>query len=227
MRRFIALALALCLVLGLSGCQSIVKRIAERGESGDEADGKVLYEHSMELAGLLDDMLKTPEYFDLMGGSQQVSEVIMPLMRSDLSEPESAYVITFPEEALPMLMSAAEVDLSGFSDELREFVERRMYSSVPTILNSRQGASVLAAASILTVSDSWAGEELDDSCYVLLMYPYCCPVMVAFSGKDEVITGTATMLLGEPIEEDSLDAVEALFGYLGIDGLTVEEIDID
>ena len=223
MKKVLALALALCLMLGLCGCQFIAKNIG--GDS--DADGEALYEHSMELAGILEDMLKTPEYFDLMSGSQAVSDVIMPYMRKDLSEPESAYMITLPEEAMPALMSAAEVDLDGFSDDLREFVERRMQSSVPTILNSRQGAEILAASSILTASDAWAGEELDEGCYVLLMYPYCCPVMVSFTDGDGVITGTATMLLGEPIDEDSLDAVEELFSYLEMDGLHIEEIDKD
>ncbi len=225
MKKLLALVLALCLVLGLGGCRFINKTTAP--VEFTSADSGTLYWHSMELAGLLEEMLRTPEYFEMMGGSQQVSEVITPLMRSDLSEPESAYVVTLPEDALPTLMSAAEVDLDGFSDGLREFVERRMASSVPMILNSRQGAETLAASSILTVSGSWAGEVLDESCYVLLMYPYCCPVMVSFTGGDGVITGTATMLLGEPLEEDSLDAVEELFGYLEMEGPEIEEIDID
>lgn len=225
MKKLLALVLALCLVLGLGGCRFINKTTAP--VEFTSADSGTLYWHSMELAGLIDDMLKTPEYFELMGGSDTVSEVIMPLMRSDLSEPESAYVVTLPEDALPTLMSAAEVDLDGFSDGLREFVERRMVSSVPTILNSRQGAETLAASSILTVSGSWAGEVLDESCYVLLMYPYCCPVMASFTGSNGVVTGTATMLLGEPLEEDSLDAVEELFGYLEMEGPEIEGIDID
>ncbi len=51
--------------------------------------------------------------------------------------------------------------------------------------------------------------------------------MASFTGSNGVVTGTATMLLGEPLEEDSLDAVEELFGYLEMEGPEIEEIDID
>lgn len=225
MRKHLCLMLALCMALGLCGCHVITKEIIERDIT--DADDEALYEHSMELAGLLEDMLSTPEYFNMMSGSQAISDVIMPYMRSDLSEPESAYVVTLPEDALPALMGAAEVDLDGFSDELRDFVERRMQTSVPTILNSTQGAEVIAAASILTVSDAWAGETIDTGCYVVLMYPHCCPVMVSFTGRDHVMTGTATMLLGAQAGEDPLDAVEELFGCLEMDGMDIKEIETD
>lgn len=225
MKKFLCLVLALCLVLGLCGCQFITKRIIESDTTaaGDQA----LYEHSMELSGLLEEMLHTPEYINLMTSSQGVSDVIIPLMRSDLSEPESAYLVVLPEEALPGLMSAAEVDMSGFSDSLRDFMLRRMQNSVPTILNSQAGAETLAASSILTVSDSWPGETLEMGCYVLLMYPYSCPVMVSFYGKEGIIEGTATMLLSEPIDDSSLDAVNELFSYLEIEGMYIKELDID
>lgn len=225
MKKFLCLILALCLVLGLCGCQFITKKIVET--EAVSADGAALYGHSIELAELLEEMLKTPEYFQLMTSSVSVSEIIMPYMRSDLSEPESAYMLVLPEEALPALMNTAEIDMSGFSEPLREFMLHRMQNSVPTILNSQAGAEILAASSILTVSDSWPGETLEMGCYVLLMYPYSCPVMVSFYGKEGLIEGTATMLLSEPIDGSSLDAVNELFSYLDIEGMYIKELDID
>ena len=224
MKKLLCLTLALCMTLGLCGCHVITKEIIERDVTA--ADDKALYEHGMELAGLLEEMLSLPEYFEMMGGSDRLGEVIDPLMGADLSEPESAYIVTLPEEALPMLMDSAEVDMDQFSGGLRDFMERRMISSVPSILNSRQGAETLAAASILTVSDAWAGEDLELGCYLILNYPDACPVMVSFCGDDGVVTGTAAMLIGEPLEEDSIEGVSRLFDYLGID-CDVEELDID
>lgn len=221
MRRFLCVISALLLCLGLCGCQVITKTGA------DTADDAVLYEHGMELAELLDEMLKTPEYFQMMGGSETINGVITPYMQTDFSSPGGAYIITLPENALSTLMSAAEVDISGFSDSLREFVERRAFSSLPSILNSRQGAEILAAASILTVSDSWVGKTLSESCYLLLVYPNTCPVIVSFTGKGGVISGTASLLPGDPINGDTLDAVTDLFEYLDLDGMDIRELDID
>ena len=222
MKKLLCLMLALCMVLGLCGCHVITKEIIERDVT--DADDEELYGHGMELAGLLEEMLSSPEYFEMMGGSDRLGEVIDQLMGADLSEPESAYIVTLPEEALPMLMDSAEVDMDQFSGGLRDFMERRMISSVPSILNSRQGAETLAAASILTVSDAWAGEDLELGCYLILSYPDVCPVIVSFCGDDGVVTGTATMLIGEPMEEDSMDGVQQLLSYLGIE-CDVEEVD--
>ncbi len=221
MRRFLCVISVLLLCLGLCGCQVITKAGA------DTADDAVLYEHGMELVELLDEMLKTPEYFQMMGGSETISRVITPYMQTDFSSPGGAYIITLPEDALSTLMSAAEVDISGFSDSLREFVDRRAFSSLPSILNSRQGAEILAAASILTVSDSWVGKTLSESCYLLLVYPDTCPVMVSFTGKEGAISGTASLLPGDPINGDTLDVVTDLFEYLDLDGMDIRELDID
>ena len=59
MKKFLCLVLALCLVLGLCGCQFITKKIVET--EAVSADGAALYGHSIELAELLEEMLKTPE----------------------------------------------------------------------------------------------------------------------------------------------------------------------
>lgn len=224
MKKFLCLALALCMTLGLCGCRFITKEIIERDVTA--ADNETLYEHGMELGGLLEEMLSSPEYFEMMGGSDRLSEVIDSLMGADLSEPESAYIVTLPEDALPTLMDSAEVDMDQFSGGLRDFMVRRMISSVPSILNSRQGAETLAAASILTVSDAWAEEDLELGCYLILSYPDACPVMVSFCGNNGVVNGTATMLIGEPLEEDSMEGVSRLFDYLGID-CDMEELEID
>ncbi len=240
MKRFLSLTLALCLVLGLGGCQFITKEIIERDAASPESrvlrdnidkhaalDGAALYEHSLELAGLLEEMLRSPEYFELMGGSDHLGEVIIPLMRSDLSEPENAYLITLSEDALPLLMDTAEVDMEDFSPGLRKFLERRMFQSMPTILNSQQGAETLAAASILTVSQAWAGESLEESCYMVLHYPDACPVIVSFWGGDGLMESTATLLIGTALEEDSIPDVAKLFQQLGIAGMHVQELEID
>lgn len=232
MRKLLCFALALCLVLGLCGCQIITREIIGMdGGSHDDTEGFVtdeaLYEHGMELGELLEEMLRSPEYFDLMGGSDRLSEVIIPLMRADLSEPESAYIVELSPDALPLLMSAAEADLDSIPGGLRDFIERRMISSVPSIINSQQGAETLAAASILTVSGAWPDGELEAGRYLILNYPYVCPVMVSFCGENGVVSGTATMLIGSALEEDTMDGVYELFGYLGIDGMDIRKLDTD
>ena len=169
MKRFLTLLMALCLLLGLSGCKFISSTITRT--ENVSADSGLLYDQGLELAGMLEEILSSGEYMLMMSGSQEINDVIMPYMRSDLSEPESVYMITPSEDMIPILMGMEEVDLDSFSAPLREFLEHRVLSSLPTMLNSQGGSSVLAAASICNVSNVWAGETLDEDCYLLYFYP--------------------------------------------------------
>lgn len=224
MKKLLCIALALCLMLGLCGCQFIAREIIERDVtvSGDEA----LYEHGMELAELLEDMLSTDQYFQLMSSSEEINAVLTPYIRTDFSEPGSVYRITPSEDVIPILMGMGEVDLDDFSEPLREFLEHRVISSLPTTINAQGGSSVLAAASICTVSDVWPGEALEEDCYLLYFYPGACPVMAAFCGGDGYISGSAMPLLADNVTEGSLEEVAELFNRLGID-CDVEELDIN
>lgn len=231
MKRFLTLLLAMCLALALCGCRFITKSIIETDgtAAGTDvpADDSLLYDHGLELAGLLEEMLSSGEYFQLMTSSQEVSDIIMPLMRSDFSEPGSAYMIALSEDAIPLLMDAGDVDMDNFSAPLREFVERRVLNSVPTMLNARAGSSALAAASICTVSNTWVGETLEQDCYLLYFYPYACPIVVTFCGGDGFVQGSATLLLGDTVTEDSLDEVAGLFRELGAEGMHIKKLEIN
>lgn len=72
MKKLLVFILALCLVTGLCGCQVITKEIIERDAAA--ADDTTLYEHGMELAELLEEMLGSPEYFEMMSGSERLEE---------------------------------------------------------------------------------------------------------------------------------------------------------
>ena len=224
MKRFLCLALALCMVLGLCGCRFITREIIERDVT--DTDNETLYEHGMELGGLLEEMLGSDQYLQLMSGSAEINAVLQPYKHADFSEPESVYRVTPSEDVIPILMGMSEVDLDDFSEPLQEYLERRVISTLPTTINAQGGSSVLAAASICTVSDVWAGAGLEDDCYLLYFYPEACPIMVTFHGGESYIDGSAMLLLADNVTEDSLEDVTELFQQLGID-CDVEELEID
>ncbi len=51
--------------------------------------------------------------------------------------------------------------------------------------------------------------------------------MASFWGGDGLMEGTATMLIGEPLDEDSVQGVAALFQQLGMDGIEVKQLEIN
>lgn len=224
MKKLLCLALALCMVLGLCGCRFITREIIERDVTA--ADNETLYEHGIELGGLLEEMLGSDQYLQLMSGSAEINAVLESYKHADFSEPESVYRVTPSEDVIPILMGMGEVDLEDFSEPLREYLERRVISTLPTTINAQGGSSVLAAASICAVSDVWAGAGLEEDCYLLYFYPEACPIMVTFHGGEGYIDGSAMLLLADNVTEDSLEDVTDLFQQLGID-CDVEELEID
>lgn len=224
MKKLLCLALALCLMLDLCGCRFITKEIIER--DGTVSDDQALYEHGIEMAEILEEMLSNDQYLQLISDSEEINAVLEPYIRTDFSEPESVYRITPSEDLISIFMDMGEVDLDDFSESLRKFWERRALNYVPNMLNAQSSGTVLAASSLFTFSDTWVGETLEDDCYLLYFYPDSCPLIATFYGGDGYIEGSAALLLGENVTEDSMEDVTELFGQLGID-CDVEELDID
>lgn len=225
MKKLLCLALALFLMLGLCGCQFIAKEIIERDVTS--ADDAALYKHGLELAEVLDEMLSNDQYLQLISDSGEINAVLEPYIRTDFSEPESVYRITPSEDLISILTDMGEIDLDGFSESLRKFWERRALNYVPNMLNAQSSSTVLAASSLFTFSDTWVGETLEEDCYLLYFYPDSCPVIATFYGGDGYIEGSAALLLGENVTDDSLDEVENIFSELGAENMQVEKLDIN
>lgn len=242
MKRFLCLALALCLVLGLCGCQFITKEIIERNVTGsddgagediapedDAGDGAAagdmaLCEHGIELAKLMEEMLDSGRYIQLMGGSDEVKAVLEPYSGADLSEPESVYRITPSDDTILVLMGTEGDGLDGFSGHMQDHLRHMAISALPATINSQSGVSVLSAASICSTSDVWAGETLEDDCYLLYFYQDACPLIVTFHGGENYVSGSAMLLPGDNVAGDSMEDVASLFDQLGID-CDVDEVD--
>jgi len=224
-KRILALLLAaLCLCVPLCSCS--VQNSTTTTVRGTAADEDVLYGHGLELAELLEEMLSAPEYFQLMTASDEVNQIIIPLMRTDFSEPGSVYLITLAEDTLPLLMESS-TKLGDLPESLQNLLLHRMQSSVPTILNSFAGTETLAASTLCTASDIYVGETLEQGCYMLYFYPDACPVIVSFYPGEGYVEATATLLLGEPLEEDSLEAVSELFQDLKSEGVGIHVKKLD
>ena len=216
----------ICSVLALCRCALLCSCVGQSAQTDVPlADDATLYSQGLEMAGLLEEMVNSEQYLDLMSTAESVRAVLEPLEGQDFSRPESVYRVTFSQEVLASLASEGAVDLEEFSRPLRKFVLHRMQNSVLSMLNSRAGAETLAAASICTVSQTYEVENIPENAIFFYFYPDACPVMVSFHNGTASLQANAAFLLSGALEEGSAGALEELFQEFG-EGVTVEELEI-
>ena len=189
------------------------------------ADGSALYEMGLEQAALLEEMVNSQDYMALMTGSTSLQAALEPVQGKSLTAPASVYAVSFDAEALLELAAEGQVDLSAFSDPLREFVLHRLQNSILSILNSRAGAETLAAASICTVSHTYVGRSIERDALYLYFFPDAFPVMVSFHDGGGIVQANSTFLFGNVLTEDTLEAVTSLFESMGLTDIQVERVE--
>jgi len=114
---------------------------------------------------------QSPEYIQLFfGGQTELAELIVEIGADDYTFPNKAVLIKVPDETMDSLIKdmAGELNLP---DEAYEIAVTRMFLSIPNMVNSLQGANILAATGILNVSKAFqAHEDFTESTYVILIY---------------------------------------------------------
>lgn len=223
MRKFAAVVLMLAMCLALCSCA--VKESSSMTITVSAADQALLYGQGLEQAALLEEMVNAEEYMALMTASDSILAVLKPVQGKSLTAPTSVYAVSFDSEALLSLAAGGDVDLSGFSDSLREFVLHRLQNSILSILNSRAGTESLAAASICTVSHTYVGESIEKDTLYVYFFPDAFPVMVSFHNGSGVVQTNSTFLFGNVLTEDSMEAITQLFEGMGVEA-QVEKIDL-
>lgn len=220
-RKAVCLFLAALLCFSLYACQ--VKESTTITVAA--ADQAALYEMGLEQAALLEEMVNSQDYMALMTASTSLQAVLEPVQGKSLSEPTSAYAVSLDAEALLELAAEGQVDLSAFSDPLREFVLHRLQNSILSILNSRAGTEALAAASICTVSHTYVGRSIERDALYLYFFPDAFPVMVSFHDGGGIVQANSTFLFGNVLTEDTLEAVSSLFESMGLADVQVERVE--
>lgn len=223
MRRIGCFLLALCFCFLFCSCgdEQEERNIIEVVPASEE----MLYQHGLDLAALLEEMVGSEQYMGLYTASDTVREALAPVAGKSLAEPQGVYQVVLSADASAILME--DVDLDAFSPELQSFLLRRMHSSVPSVLNSFSGAETLAAASICTVSQAYVGETIEENCFYIYLYDSARPVIVSYNGDGAHIEASAAFLLGHDGVENSMEAVSELFGGTEVEGVHVKKIDIN
>lgn len=223
MKRFLATALCVVMLLGAAGCGESGPDEDDRGEGGkrqeQEMARKPLYEQGLHVLALMNEKAHSEEYISAVGASQLTdSEYFQKIKSHDYNTPDKIYTVVFSDDMSDMLLNTMGIDTGEMSDALRESLYHQFFVSIPTHMSSSQGATAIAVASLITESflfvDDSAGEQN-------LMCLYCFedayPIMVTFAfGEDGAIEARGSFLIVDDFafdsEEDIRESFESFYG---------------
>lgn len=153
------------------------------------------------LARRLDALADCPAYVKLMGGNEEMQQIIADWAAGDHDEPGSVLARAYSMDEADQLLALLSLDeASGLSDLPTEAVDalvRRAPFTIASVLNANAGASTLAAAAVLTLSEARVTEQPAGGGVIALLYPQATPVLVAYWSENGAVTMTASFVSAE------------------------------
>nr|WP_122012174.1 hypothetical protein [Maliibacterium massiliense] len=218
MKKAIPLMLVLLLLTAaLCGCGPQAK--AQDAEA-------TLYTHGLAMVGRMAQMANSEAYTRAISDAPALTNTVAAFGQGDYTAPRGVYRITLPEDALQTLFAAGGSDsFSALPDDLRAELEKRVNTSLVTMLNAQAGAQALAATSLVTATDAFLCPGVTAHQLYLYLFDEGTPAMVSFLAcGEDIVTATGYFLQCEDIDLDDEDALADWVGQRL--GCSVEAVQI-
>lgn len=198
--------ITLMLILTLSGC-------AEQ-----KSDGKSLYEHGMDVVALMEEMVNSSDYGNLVGNAEPIEELRLEIAAGDYTAPQAVYEVDFP--AMGDVLALGDITiLDGFSDSLKKQLDNRSASAFVNLINSWNGVAALATASVYTAGKTFVSSETDENVFYVYTFQNGYPIAVVFTvGEDGAVSATGTFLMLEGFDAESAELLQSMLNRAGFSG---------
>lgn len=180
---------------------------------------KSLYEHGMDMVALLDEMVRSDAYGEMMGNPDGFGDVVERIREGNYTEPAAVYQMEISAGILDEAILDISPDDSDFSDVLWESLRHKWIGNLVFQINAYSGVSYVAASSVYTADKVFTGSELSEDTVYIYTFEEGFPIMVSFiAGEGKVVEASGSFVLYEETEgEDEKDIRELLeeqFPYL-------------
>lgn len=190
-----AAALLLCLTL-LCGC-------ARADWAGDTAEA---------LSARMTALAVDEAYVSLFTGSEEVLAQVERMAANEGLEAGQVRRFTLRSESSSADYAEWEgLELPALSAVAGEELERRLAAMPPSLLNGQAGADWLAAASLLTVSETYLMPEDFVPCIVLMDFGTDADVMVVFTRTGEETVTAQAAFVSAAVVDAGMEAVLLLY----------------
>ena len=178
-----------------------------------------LYDRGLAVIDIMAEMTESEAYIGLTTANDGIRAIIQNDLAGEHEKPEAVYSVSIPEEQLWAWWDMAEMEETGeMSQELRAFLQHRILTSIPSVINGMSGVEELAAANACTAQKTFAVKnEMEDVTY-LYVFEDAAPAAVTFTaGEDGTVSASGTFLLQEEFSCGSAAEIEAFFEGIGVE----------
>lgn len=155
-----------------------------------------LTDRGLRLINEVDTLAECEEFTSLYSASEEISDIIKGISDNDYKEPKAVFIIDNLDKMVYENMFS-EIKLP---DEIKNIVKDRFAATVPTQLNARNGATTIAAASILNHNDSFIFEGLHAATTYLYIFDNGYTFMVTFVPKgDNIVNASVNAVIDDDI----------------------------
>ena len=205
MKKTIAFALVLVIILGLAAC-GVVKEVKET---------KSLYAHGLDVVSMLSEMTRSESFIGIYTANSEIKDIILALGEHPYDTPAAVYAITIPED---VLMGMAELsNLGDASEELKSYLTQRVMASLMSQINAMSGVENLAASSVCTVGKTFVSESATENVIYIYAYEDTAPVAVTFTlGEDHTVSASGTFIFYDGFTCGSVEEIQGVFSDIAV-----------
>lgn len=172
--------------------------IAENSASVETSSGNGLVSSGKAVISLLNDELQNEDYLNLFGHISSIDDYLPIASKLGESELTGVYKIEDIDKYAEAVLGSVEADMSGFTDEMKKFVEDRCVSSVMSILNS--SAVSISVSSMLSAEKLSVCNDIKENSICFFTYDKTYPVVVQYlTGDDGALLCKASFLLDDEL----------------------------
>lgn len=190
------------------------------------SDNKSLYAHGMDIIALMEEMVQSDYYLDVMSGSSELKTMASDIAKGDYTSVKAVYKVTIP--SFDKLLALLDEDFGGFSElspGLQEHLNNRSAYTFLSQINATEGVNALAISSVLTAGKVFVNGTLTENTMYLYTFESGYPIAICFSkGVDGAVSANGTFLLSQSLSCETAEDIETFFRDIYMT-CTVEEIE--
>ena len=202
-------------------------KAAESEERPEGTEGTSLYERGLAMIQRMDAMAGSDAYSGMMSSSSEVLDILDAISAGDYTKPRVVYAMKIREPETLDIALAYGNDIASLPEELKQPLRHRLVAAVPSMMSSFNGASSLAAVSLVTSEDFFLDGDVTGENLYIYVYDgdYCASVLFSARGEG-IVSASGMFICNDGLKEvtDEGAFTEWLNAYIGKAGIEVSTV---
>ena len=194
------------LVVALIIVLDIIILIMVSGNKSDDGDNGAdenqiaemsLTDRGLELVSSMNSLAGNESYRKIIGGSEDIEEIIREISTMDYTSPKQVYKVTNLDDILKLSLSMSESELESFDEEDKEIIINKLAQGIGNIIMAKKsGVKELAASGAITRQELFVDKSVKEPIIYIYTYQEAYPVLISFiPGQDGAVSANASYLI--------------------------------